>query len=95
MAERGGKRPGAGRPKGRLNKVTADIKEIAQSFGAEAAEMLIEIARDRKSPPAARVAAVKEILDRAYGKAKQHTELSGGVIYNVVTGVPNEDSSNH
>lgn len=67
----GGKREGAGRKKGIPNKVTADIKVIAQSFGEEAIKLLVEIARDGDAPHAARVAAVKEILDRGYGKAKQ------------------------
>jgi len=93
MAGTGGKREGAGRPSGRKNKITADVKEIAQGFGMEAMQGLIDIARDPKSPPAAKVAAIKEVLDRGYGKAKQHTELSGGVTYNVLTGVPNVTDS--
>lgn len=84
----GGKRAGAGRPAGRRNKVTADIKEIAQSFGEEAIKSLVEIVRDGDAPHAARVSAVKELLDRGYGKAKQALEHSGGMTYNVVTGVP-------
>ncbi|WP_454911130.1 hypothetical protein [Stutzerimonas chloritidismutans] len=84
----GGKREGAGRPAGRRNKVTADIKEIAQSFGEEAIKSLVEIVRDGEAPHAARVSAVKELLDRGYGKAKQALEHSGGMTYNVVTGVP-------
>lgn len=76
MAE-GGKREGAGRPKGSRNKVTADIKAIAQSFGEEAIKGLIEISRDTKAPHAARVAAFREVLDRGYGKAKQGIEMTG------------------
>lgn len=76
MAE-GGKREGAGRPKGSRNKVTADIKEIAQSFGQEAITHLVEIARDGDAPHAARVAAIREVLDRGYGKAKQGIEMTG------------------
>ncbi len=38
---------------------------------------LVEIARNGEAPPAARVAAVKEILDRGYGKAKQPLEHTG------------------
>lgn len=60
-----------GRQKGTPNKTTADIKAVAQEFGPEAVKYLVEIARDGDAPPAARVAAVKEILDRGYGKAKQ------------------------
>ncbi|MCO8160963.1 hypothetical protein NRB16_24545 [Pseudomonas sp. LJDD11] len=72
----GGKRPGAGRPKGGRNKVTADIKVIAQSYGEEAITALVEILRDGEAPPAARVAASKEILDRGYGKAHQSVDHS-------------------
>lgn len=71
-----GKKTG-GRTKGTPNKVTADIKAIAQSFGEEAITHLVEIARDGDAAPAARVAAVKEILDRGYGKAKQPLEHTG------------------
>ncbi|AMA38832.1 TPA: hypothetical protein P7236_006391 [Pseudomonas aeruginosa] len=74
---RGGKREGAGRPKGSRNKLTADIKAVAQSFGEEGIMHLVEIARNGDAPPAARVAAVKEILDRGYGKAKQPLEHTG------------------
>lgn len=66
-----------GRQKGSPNKVTADIKSVAQSFGPEALEHLMSIARDVENAPAARVAAVKEILDRGFGKAKQPIEHSG------------------
>jgi hypothetical protein len=66
---------GKGRPKGARNKITSDIKEIAQSYGEEAVENLVEIMRDRGAPPAARVAATKEILDRGYGKSIQTTDL--------------------
>ncbi len=73
----GGKREGAGRKPGSRNKITADIKLVAQSFGEEAIKHLVEIARDGEAAPAARVAAVKEILDRGFGKSKQEMEVSG------------------
>ncbi|WP_017521957.1 hypothetical protein ACQCLI_18155 [Pseudomonas nitroreducens] len=73
----GGKREGAGRKPGSRNKITADIKLVAQSFGEEAIKHLVEIARDGDAAPAARVAAVKEILDRGFGKSKQEMEVSG------------------
>lgn len=66
-----------GRQKGSPNKLTADIKVLAQSFGEEAIKGLIEIARDGEAPHAARVAAIKEVLDRGYGKAKQGIEMTG------------------
>lgn len=84
-----GKKTG-GRQKGTPNKVTADVKEIAQSYGEEAVKALVEIVRDGEAPHAARVSAVKELLDRGYGKAKQAVEHSGAMVYNVVTGVPDD-----
>jgi hypothetical protein len=91
-AQRGGKREGAGRKPGSRNKVTADIKELAQSYGQDGLEVLVKIMRDKDAPHAARVAAVKEIFDRGYGKAKQEMEHTGGLNLNVVTGVPNADA---
>jgi N-methylhydantoinase B/oxoprolinase/acetone carboxylase alpha subunit len=59
-----------GRPKGSPNKATAEIKEIAQQYGAEAISELWGLAKNAQSEQA-RVSAIKEILDRAYGKATQ------------------------
>lgn len=66
-----------GRKKGTPNKVTVDVKQLAQGFGGEAIDILASIARNNDAQPAARVAAVKEILDRGYGKAKQSIEVGG------------------
>lgn len=65
-----------GRKVGSVNKVTADIKALAQSFGAEAINSLIEIARNSESDQA-RIAASRELLDRGYGKPLQGVELTG------------------
>lgn len=59
-----------GRKAGTPNKATADVKAIAGQYSAEAVEMLIQIARTAESD-AARVSAIKELLDRAHGKAPQ------------------------
>lgn len=67
---RGGRRTGSGRKKGVPNKVTAEVKILAQQYAPEAFEALMKIVR-RGNTDSARVAAVKEILDRAYGKAPQ------------------------
>lgn len=66
-----------GRQKGSLNIATADIKALARAHGADAVETLASIMSDSEVPPAARVAAAKELIDRGYGKAIQPTELSG------------------
>lgn len=60
-----------GRTKGTPNKMTADVKEIAKGYGEEAIRLLVKMAQDDGVAPAARVAAIKEILDRGYGKSKQ------------------------
>jgi len=59
-----------GRQKGTPNKATADVKQAAQQYTAEAIEALATIMRDSDSD-AAKVAAIKEILDRGHGKSKQ------------------------
>jgi hypothetical protein len=59
-----------GRQKGSLNKATVDVKLAAQAFTTEAVETLANIMRTAESE-AARVAAIKELLDRGHGKAKQ------------------------
>ncbi|AZS78785.1 hypothetical protein ELS24_10220 [Achromobacter spanius] len=73
---RGGARPGAGRKPGVPNRVTADIKALAQSYGAEAVEELVRILRKSENDNA-RIAAIKELFDRGYGKAAQAVIVSG------------------
>ena len=65
-----------GRQKGTLNKVTADIRAMAQTYGPEAVDTLAEIMRDESKPDAARIAAAKELLDRGFGKSPQSLDLS-------------------
>lgn len=60
-----------GRKAGSRNKVTADVKAVAQEYGEEAVSTLAQIMRGSDMPPAARVSAAKELLDRGYGKAPQ------------------------
>ena len=59
-----------GRQKGSLNKATADVKVAAQAYTEEAIATLAAIMREEESA-AARVAAIKELLDRGHGKSKQ------------------------
>lgn len=76
----GGARPGAGRKKGSPNKVTAEIRTIAQAYGAAAIEQAARLAglivEDGEpigvaNSEQARISAIGIILDRAYGKAPQ------------------------
>lgn len=75
---RGGKRDGAGRPKGAVNKATADIREAAQQYSDEALAVLAEVMKAGDSA-AARVAAANSILDRAHGKPRQSLEVEADV----------------
>jgi hypothetical protein len=76
---RGGARPGAGRRKGTPNKATADVKEAASVFSADAVATLAEIMRDPEHPAAARVSAANALLDRAHGKPKQSVDVEGAM----------------
>lgn len=66
-----------GRKKGVPNKATADIKALAQQHGPEAIATLVKIMSAEEQPAAARVSAVKELLERGYGKVSQPTEITG------------------
>ena len=59
-----------GRPKGALNKATADVKLLAQVYTAPALKTLAQIMKHGESEQA-RVAAARELLDRGHGKARQ------------------------
>lgn len=68
-----GAKPGerrGGRAKGALNKATMEIKAVARQYAPDAIKELARLAKKAKSE-AARVAACREILDRACGKPAQ------------------------
>ena len=57
---------------GAESKAAADIRKAAQRYGKRAIEALWEIA-DGAESDSARIAAIKEILDRGYGKESRAT----------------------
>ena len=78
---RGGPRPGSGRPLGSISearkaelKAEATLKQLAAHHTSEAVKTLVELFKSTETPPAARVAAIKELLDRGHGKATQKVE---------------------
>lgn len=75
---KGGRREGAGRPKGAVNKATADIREAAQVYSEQALQVLVNVATTGESE-AARVAAANAILDRAHGKPKQSVDVDANI----------------
>jgi hypothetical protein len=56
--------------------VTADIRELARQYAPDALKELARLSVNAVSE-AAKVAAIREILDRAYGKSSQALEHSG------------------
>lgn len=67
-----------GRQKGVPNKVTAELREAAQVYTAAALQELARLATHAKSETA-RVAACRELLDRAHGRAPQGIDLGGSL----------------
>lgn len=67
-----------GRPKGSVNKVTADIRAAAQAYTDDALATLAQIMKAGESE-AARVAAANSILDRGFGKPRQAMDVDAQV----------------
>jgi hypothetical protein len=88
---RGGKRNGAGRPRGSRNVVGADLREAAQKYTPEALETLRSICNSGSSE-SARVAAASAILDRGYGKPAATTNVVGDLTHRT-TPIPSEPIS--
>lgn len=89
MAGRGsqpGERRG-GRKAGTPNKVTADVRAVAQQYGEKALKTLAKIMENEKQPAAARVSAAKEILDRGYGKSPQPFAANPGSMAEALAAV--------
>lgn len=82
MAQRGGKRPGAGRKRGSRDRATgkqiASISELARQHAVEAIETLVSVAKGGESE-AAKVSAANAILDRGYGRPSQAIQHSGTI----------------
>jgi hypothetical protein len=83
MAKVGGKRAGAGRPKGAVAKSTAEIKALAQVYGEKGVARLAVLAgliegHDGADSQVTQVMAIKELFDRAYGKSAQPQTGEGG-----------------
>lgn len=74
MSNWGGKRDGAGRKPGVPNKVAGEIREVARQYGPASIERLAMMAGLMPDQPGAdshavQVVALKELLDRGFGKA--------------------------
>jgi hypothetical protein len=69
----GGRRDGAGRKPRVPNKTGGEIREIARQFGPAVIQRLAQLADlipgERADSHAVQIAAMKELLDRGYGRA--------------------------
>ena len=84
----GGKRKGAGRPKGavdaqprfRIAKSQSlpkwEFAKKALQYADQMLDVLVEVAEDVEAPAAARVSAAAKVLDRALGKAPEHVDVT-------------------
>ncbi len=74
MSGHGGARPGAGRPNGSRNNLTLEGRELALQHGPAALAALVKLSKKAKSE-SVRLAAIRKILDRAYGRSPQAMEI--------------------
>ena len=69
----GGRRPGAGRPKGSKNRANKELRDAARIYTEDALKTLAHIAQKGESETA-RVQASVALLDRGWGKPKAQIE---------------------
>jgi hypothetical protein len=73
----------AGRPK--MPKTVREVRDLARQFTPGAIETLVRVHKNPKSPPAARVAAATELLNRGWGRAPSgDLEGADGLIIKVI-----------
>jgi hypothetical protein len=80
---RGVARPGAGRPKGTLQRPTKEVFELraaAASLGWQALRTIAKLAKGAQSE-AVQLAACKEILDRGFGRTVQPYTHTGNIKF--------------
>lgn len=65
----------SGNPGGRRRQ-DYRIKEVAQQYTSEALKTLLEIMRNKRTAAGARVLAIRELLDRGWGKPAQSVEIT-------------------
>ena len=70
----------SGNPGGRP-AMLKEVRQICQDISPEGCQVLHQIMWDEKQPASARVAAVREIFDRAMGKPEQEHRVSGQINF--------------
>ncbi len=71
-------KPGqSGNPNGRPKGIASRAREIIGDDPSQLLDVLLEIARDTEQKSGDRVAALREYLDRAYGKSATFAPIDG------------------
>jgi hypothetical protein len=79
-------------------KSRLEIASLARSHAPNVINMLIGIVNQEKSPPMARIAAGRELLDRGFGKAAQKVTLDDerprtwNITYEIIDPRPDVDT---
>ena len=73
---KGGKRLGAGRPKGATNQAARDIKAALQKHGEALVKALLALTKS--DDERVRLGAIREAMDRGYGRPAQPHTGEGG-----------------
>ena len=75
-----------GRPKGSINKATAELKALAQEYSEEALDAIVDVLRNGDSY-GVKLQAAGMLLDRGFGKPTQMVasdEEAGGLIVTMI-----------
>jgi Family of unknown function (DUF5681) len=67
----------SGNPGGRPKGVARTVREVCGGTPLELASLLLEIARDESARNADRIAAIRELMDRGWGKAPAFANIEG------------------
>ena len=73
--KRGGRRPGAGRPLGSVNKLSRPLKELAALHSEDCIAVLVQL-RDHAEAEQVRLAAANALLDRGHGRPRHEIDLN-------------------
>jgi hypothetical protein len=95
MAEKGGARPGAGRPKGSTNKKSQEIQDRLEELGVDPIEGMAMLASDPTSTPELKLQCFKELAQYVAPKRKavdMNASLDGSFSIEVVR-FTDEDTS--
>lgn len=82
---RGGRRPGAGRPRGAPNKLSRPLRELAALHTEDCITVLVQL-RDHAEAEQVRLAAANALLDRGHGRPRQEIDVNDERVTIIVQG---------